>query len=139
MRHRIDAYAPGEIAGLVNRSGVNKANRAFIPLATPGFLAGIFIALTAYPVPCSDTLELADGTVHATTTSIANHKVNPDYMQAFVSGLLCNALVCSSSMASHTVSGKILAIILAITAFDVLDFEYSIANRYFPVLFCFSA
>ena len=56
--------------------------------------------------------------------------------------VLCNALVCLAvwlSMAAHTVSGKILAIIFPISAFVTLGFEHSVANMYFFGLFIFQA
>ena len=53
--------------------------------------------------------------------------------EAFVRGILCNALVCLAvwlCFAAHTVAGKILAILWPITAFVALGFEHSIANMY---------
>lgn len=42
-----DAYAPGEIAHLVENIGVRKANLPLVPLAVLGVLAGAFIAFGA--------------------------------------------------------------------------------------------
>ena len=64
-------------------------------------------------------------------------KVSLPVDQAFVRGILCNALVCLAvwlSYAAHTVSGKILAIIFPIAAFVALGFEHSVANMYFVPL-----
>ena len=56
------------------------------------------------------------------------------FLDAFLRGILCNVLVCLAvwmSFAAHHVAGKILAIVLPITAFVALGFEHSIANMYF--------
>lgn len=217
----INAYAPAEIAARVNMSAVTKANMTFIPLATLGLLAGVFISfgamfytlvttgssfgfgptrliggvafslglilvvvagaelftgnnliviaraqgdistrqllrnwlivylanfigatLTAYVVTLSGTLDLAGGAVRANALAIVNHKASLDFIQAFSSAVLCNALVCLAvwlSMAAHSVSGKILAIIFPVSAFVALGFEHSIANMYFFGLFLFLA
>ena len=81
----------------------------------------------------SGTLELGGGAVAATAVKIAMGKVALDPLQAFVRGILCNALVCLAiwlCFAAHTVAGKILAILLPISAFVALGFEHSVANMY---------
>lgn len=217
----INAYAPAEIADRINSSAIKKAGMPFLPLATLGVLAGVFISfgamfytvvitgsslgfgptrllggvvfslglilvvvagaelftgnnliviaraqgdistrqlmrnwlivyianfigasLTAYVVTFSGTLDLADGGVRANALAIVNHKAGLDFTQAFISAILCNALVCLAvwlSMAAHTVSGKILAIIFPISAFVTLGFEHSVANMYFFSLFIFQS
>ncbi len=53
--------------------------------------------------------------------------------QAFLRGVLCNALVCLAvwlTFAARSVVGKILAILWPITAFVALGFEHSVANMY---------
>ena len=73
---------------------------------------------------------------------IANYKTNLNFTRTLISGVFCNALVCLAvwlSMAAHSISGKILAIIFPITAFVALGFEHSIANMYFLGLFVFQA
>lgn len=77
---------------------------------------------------------MGNGAVGAQAVIIANNKVNLGFMQAFTSGILCNALVCLAvwlCFASHTVTDKILAIIFPISAFVTLGFEHSVANMYF--------
>lgn len=89
---------------------------------------------TAYMVYLSGTLAAADGGVAATAARIAEAKVLIPPLEAFVRGVLCNALVCLAvwlSFAAHSVSGKILAIVFPISAFVALGFEHSIANMYF--------
>jgi len=89
---------------------------------------------TAMMVFWSGSLGLGDGAVTDTATAIATGKVSLTWSEAFVRGVLCNALVCLAvwlSMSAHRVSGKILAIIFPITAFVALGFEHSVANMYF--------
>lgn len=98
--------------------------------------------LTACAVLYSGTLDLATGAVGAKALAIVQHKTSLTFLQAFISGILCNALVCLAvwlSMAARTVSGKILAIIFPIAAFVALGFEHSIANMYFFGLFIFQS
>jgi formate/nitrite transporter len=92
---------------------------------------------TALFVFWSGTLAMGDGSVARTALSIAEAKASLPLDQAFVRGILCNALVCLAvwiSYAARSVSGKILAIIFPITAFVALGFEHSIANMYFVPL-----
>jgi len=73
------------------------------------------------------------GPARDTVIAIAESKMQIPIFQAFARGILCNALVCLAvwlSFASHSVSGKILAIMFPITAFVALGFEHSIANFY---------
>lgn len=89
---------------------------------------------TAVLVHWSGTLGMGDGAVSRTALSIAQAKVSLPYDQAFVRGILCNALVCLAvwlSYAARTVVGKILAVIFPISAFVALGFEHSVANMYF--------
>jgi formate/nitrite transporter len=69
----------------------------------------------------------------ATAAAIAAGKVALPFEEAFVRGILCNALVCLAvwlCFSARRVSGKILSIIWPITAFVALGFEHSIANMY---------
>jgi len=82
----------------------------------------------------SGALSLGAGAVAETALNIAIAKVDLDPLQAFVRGILCNALVCLAvwlCFAAHHVAGKILAIVFPISAFVALGFEHSVANMYF--------
>ncbi len=75
-----------------------------------------------------------DGAVGQTALTIANSKVNLDFVQAIALGMLCNALVCLAvwlAFGAHTTTDKIMAILFPITAFVAAGFEHSIANMYF--------
>ncbi len=68
---------------------------------------------------------------------IALAKLGLSPTQAFFRGILCNILVCLAvwmSFAAHSVVGKVTVIILPISAFVGVGFEYSVANMYvFPI------
>lgn len=88
---------------------------------------------TAVFLHLSGTLAFADGAVGATADAIATAKVRIDWIEAFVRGILCNALVCLAvwlTFAAREVTGKILAIVFPISAFVALGFEHSVANMY---------
>jgi len=74
------------------------------------------------------------GSVGVTALSIANIKVNYDFLQAVALGVMCNALVCLAvwmCFSARSVIDKIAAIIFPITAFVAAGFEHSVANMYF--------
>lgn len=74
-----------------------------------------------------------DGALAAQTVAIADGKVNLSFWQAFSRGVLCNVLVCLAiwlTMAGRSVTDKILAVLLPISAFVALGFEHSVANMF---------
>lgn len=96
---------------------------------------------TAYIAYRAGVLDLGEGAAGKTAAAIASGKVDIPFTEAFLRGLLCNALVCLAvwlSFAAHHVSGKILAIIFPISAFVALGFEHCIANMYFIPLALFA-
>lgn len=91
-------------------------------------------ALTAVLVFLTRQYTFGGGVVGQTALSIANAKVQLDFGQALVMGMLCNGLVCLAvwlTMGARTTTDKILAILFPITAFATMGFEHSIANMYF--------
>ncbi len=76
---------------------------------------------------------LLSGPFGETAAKIATGKLALGPIEVFARAILCNALVCLAvwlSFAATDVSGKILAIIMPITAFVALGLEHSIANMY---------
>ncbi len=76
----------------------------------------------------------AGSAVGAKALMIANGKVHLTFMEALSRGILCNILVCLAvwlCFSGRSVTDKILAIILPITAFVMLGFEHCVANMYF--------
>ncbi len=74
------------------------------------------------------------GGVGKVALSIANGKVNLDFGQAFVLGIMCNILVCLAvwlTFSARSTIDKIAAVIFPVSAFVAAGFEHSIANMYF--------
>lgn len=89
---------------------------------------------TAALVHWSGALSAGDGAVGLTAEAIAAAKLGLSPFSAFFRGILCNVLVCLAvwmCFAAHSVSGKILVIVLPVAAFVALGFEHSVANMYF--------
>jgi formate/nitrite transporter len=77
---------------------------------------------------------LLDGAAGKTAIALAESKASLPPVEAFVRGVLCNALVCLAiwlTFAARTVAGKILAILWPISAFVLLGLEHSVANMFF--------
>lgn len=74
------------------------------------------------------------GAVGQQALAIAQAKLQLGFGQAFVLGILCNALVCLAvwlCMGAHSTADRILAILFPIAAFVAAGFEHSVANMYF--------
>jgi formate/nitrite transporter len=72
--------------------------------------------------------------VGANALMIASGKTSLAFVPALCRGIMCNILVCLAvwmCLAARSVTEKILAIILPITAFVACGFEHSIANMFF--------
>ena len=98
-------------------------------------LAGavLIAALVSY----SGILDYSAGGMGAYLIKIAHGKCALSGAQAFVSGILCNILVCAAVLmanAARNAGGKLLAVFFPIMAFVVAGFEHSVANMfYIPV------
>ena len=90
--------------------------------------------VTALLVFWSGTLALGDNAVAINAIQIAAAKVELGSFEAFVRGILCNALVCLAVWlcnSARSTTDKILAIVWPIAGFVALGFEHCIANMYF--------
>lgn len=82
----------------------------------------------------SHHLDMNDGHVGLSILSTATAKIQPDAMTLFFKGVLCNLLVCLAvwlAYAGRSVTDKIVALILPISAFIAAGFEHCVANMYF--------
>jgi formate/nitrite transporter len=73
------------------------------------------------------------GAVRDTYLRIAVAKTSLAPGKAFFSGVMCNVLVCTAvwvALAARSVTDKLVAIVLPITAFVAAGFEHSVANMY---------
>jgi formate transporter FocA len=90
--------------------------------------------LTAVFMLWSKQYTFSSGAVGLNALNIANAKVNLEFGQALVLGVMCNALVCLAvwlSLGARSATDKIVAIIFPITAFVAAGFEHCVANMYF--------
>lgn len=93
---------------------------------------GNLVGAVALVLACAAS-GLLEGPMGATAAAIANGKIDLSPTQAFMRGILCNALVCLAvwlSFAARSVVGKVMAILWPIATFVLLGLEHSIANMY---------
>jgi formate/nitrite transporter len=82
----------------------------------------------------SHHLDMNDGRIGQTVLTTAIGKIRPDFATLFVKGILCNVLVCAAVWLAHagrSVTDKMIAVILPISAFVAAGFEHCVANMYF--------
>jgi formate transporter len=75
-----------------------------------------------------------DGRIGLSVLNTAAGKIRPDVVTLFVKGILCNVLVCAAvwlAYAGRSVTDKMVAVILPISAFIAAGFEHCVANMYF--------
>jgi formate/nitrite transporter len=105
--------------------------RNWILVYIGNFFGSVGTALLVY---WSGTWALGSDGVALNALGIAAAKCDLPWSEAFVRGILCNALVCLAVWlcnSARSVTDKILAIIWPITGFVALGFEHCIANMYF--------
>ena len=88
---------------------------------------------TALLVILSGILELRGGAVGAEAAAIASGKLQLTPTETFFRGVLCNVLVCLAvwlSFAARSLTDKVLAVLIPVSAFVVSGFEHSVANMY---------
>jgi formate/nitrite transporter len=82
----------------------------------------------------SHHLDMNDGRIGLSVLSTAAGKIRPDMVTLFFKGILCNVLVCAAvwlAYAGRSVTDKIVAVILPVSAFIAAGFEHCVANMYF--------
>lgn len=82
----------------------------------------------------SHHLDMNDGRVGLSVLTTAAAKIRPDMATLFVKGILCNILVCAAvwlAYAGRSVTDKMVAVILPVSAFIAAGFEHCVANMYF--------
>jgi formate transporter len=82
----------------------------------------------------SHHLDMNDGRVGLSVLNTATGKIRPDGVTLFFKGILCNVLVCAAvwlAYAGRSVTDKMMAVILPISAFIAAGFEHCVANMYF--------
>ena len=82
----------------------------------------------------SHHLDMNGGRIGLSILNTAVAKIQPDVVTLFVKGILCNVLVCLAvwlAYAGRSVTDKILALTLPVSAFIAAGFEHCVANMYF--------
>jgi formate transporter len=82
----------------------------------------------------SHHLDMNSGRIGLSILNTSVAKIQPDVVTLFFKGVLCNVLVCLAvwlAYAGRTVTDKILALILPVSAFIAAGFEHCVANMYF--------
>src|SRR3954468_15677400 len=82
----------------------------------------------------SHHLDMNDGRVGLSLLRTAAAKIRPDAATLFFKGVLCNLLVCLAvwlAYAGRSVTDKIVALVLPVSAFIAAGFEHCVANMYF--------
>lgn len=95
------------------------------------FIGAIIIALI---VKFSGQQDMSYGLLGAYTIKTAYSKVTLTFVQAFVSGVGCNIIVCAAMLMAYSATdttGKLLSAFFAIMAFVVSGFEHCVANMYY--------
>jgi formate transporter len=78
--------------------------------------------------------DMNGGRIGLSILNTAVGKISPDVVTLFFKGVLCNLLVCLAvwlAYAGRSVTDKIVAMILPVSAFVAAGFEHCIANMYF--------
>jgi formate transporter len=82
----------------------------------------------------SHHLDMNGGRIGLAILNTAVAKIQPEFVTLFFKGILCNVLVCLAvwlAYAGRSVTDKIVALILPISAFVAAGFEHCVANMYF--------
>jgi len=118
------AWADGKIT-------TGELARNWVVLCIANFVGAAGLAVLVH---LSGHTSMNGGAVAANYVKIAAMKCTLPAWQAFLSGVLCNVLVCLAvwmAFAGRSVVDKVVAIVLPITAFVAAGFEHSVANMYF--------
>ena len=82
----------------------------------------------------SHHLDMNGGRIGLSILNTSVAKIQPDVVTLFFKGVLCNVLVCLAvwlAYAGRTVTDKLLALLLPVSAFIAAGFEHCVANMYF--------
>lgn len=90
--------------------------------------------LAAVLVVYSGQLGFSDGALGANVIKTAVGKADLDFLPAFLSGILCNLLVCAAvymATGAKDMGGKLLAVFFPVFVFVICGFEHCVANMYY--------
>ncbi len=117
------------MAVLTKRASVRQLVRNWLFILVSNFVGAIFVAFFfGHVVGLTET-----GPFLAKTAAIAQAKTGDTFIQALVSAIGCNWLVCLAvwmSFAAEDIGGKILAIWFPIMGFVAIGFQHVVANMF---------
>ncbi len=116
------------MAAVDKRISVRRLVRNWVVVYLGNLMGAMALAL------CFGLSGILDQPMGETAVRIADTKGALSVSEAFVRGILCNALVCLAiwlACAARTAAGKILAVLWPISAFVLMGLEHSVANMYF--------
>ena len=128
-------FAAGSVlGGLVFSLGLLLVVVNWVLVCLANFVGAAGLAVLVF---ASGHTELNGGAIAQQVVKIALAKQDLSFGHAFFRGVLCNVLVCMAvwmAMAGRSVTDRMVAIVLPVTAFVAAGFEHSIANMYFMPL-----
>lgn len=117
------------IARLAKKVSTKQVMINWFLVTVSNFIGAIFVAyFFGHLIGLTETAPFLDKTV-----SIAQHKLEANFLQAFISGIGCNWLVASAvwlSYGAEDMSGKILGIWFPTMAFVAIGFQHVVANMF---------
>ncbi|MFF7710032.1 formate/nitrite family transporter [Pseudomonas sp. NPDC007930] len=116
------------MALFARRIGVLALLRNWAWVSAANLLGAVFVAWCF-----GHLLGLTEGPYLAKTVAIAQAKASAGWLQAFISGIGCNWLVCLAvwlAYASKDVPGKILGMWFPVMAFVAIGFQHVVANMF---------
>ena len=120
------------VCGLLSgRYGADRVLRNWCAVYAGNAVGAVAIACLLW---LSGFFDAGSGAVGAAAVSVALSKASLAPLAAFTKAVLCNMLVCLAvwmGFSGQTVTDKLAAAILPVTAFVALGFEHSIANLFF--------
>ncbi|MCI8608498.1 MAG: formate/nitrite transporter family protein [Firmicutes bacterium] len=119
-------------AAVLDRSvSIGKMIRNWLIVYISNFVGAV---LFAFLISKTDLLSGGAGVLGAYTLKVAAAKVNITFIHGFITGLLCNWLVCLAvwiSFGADSTIGKIFSMFFPIWIFVTSGFEHSVANMFF--------
>jgi len=117
------------LARMAKRVSTGKVLYNWFLVTVSNFLGALFVAyFFGHLVGLTEAAPFLEKTI-----SIADHKLEATFIQAFVSGIGCNWLVASAvwlSYGANDMSGKIIGIWFPTMAFVAIGFQHVVANMF---------
>ncbi|MBE9915367.1 formate/nitrite transporter family protein [Paenibacillus donghaensis] len=116
------------MAWFARKIGFGSVLKNWVLVTIANFIGSVFVAYFFGHV-----VGLTEGAFLAKTSAIANAKIQDSFVQAFVSGIGCNWLVCLAvwlGYGAKDFAGKIAGIWFPVMAFVAIGFQHVVANMF---------